>query len=164
MARLLSPPALRPFLPADTAALAAIFHESVEQLTGDDYSEAQQAEWSAIADDEAAFGHKLARQLTLLASFTGPPLAFASLKGSDELDMLYVHPAMARRGLGTALCDALERLAAARGATRLRAEASDTARPFFERRGYAAQRRGTRPLGEEWLGVTMMHKPLGAAR
>ncbi len=38
----MSAPALRPFLPADTPILAAIFVASVEALTGDDYSEAQQ--------------------------------------------------------------------------------------------------------------------------
>ncbi len=31
--------------------------------------------------------------------------------------MLYVHPSVARSGIGTILCDAIERLARARGAT-----------------------------------------------
>ena len=38
--------ALRPFLPADTPMLAAIFVASIEELTGDDYSEAQQEAWA----------------------------------------------------------------------------------------------------------------------
>ena len=37
------------------------------------------------------------------------------------------------------LCDALEKLAAARGAKELTVDASDTARGFFEQRGYTAQ-------------------------
>ena len=51
--------------------------------------------------------------------------------------MLYVDPAFARRGVATALVDALVRLAAARGAKTLTAEVSDTARPLFERQGFA---------------------------
>ena len=48
--------------------LAAIFVASIEELTGDDYSEAQQEAWAAAAEDEEAFGKKLAAQLTLIAT------------------------------------------------------------------------------------------------
>ena len=40
--------------------LAAIFVASIEELTGDDYSEAQQEAWAAAAEDEEAFGKRLA--------------------------------------------------------------------------------------------------------
>ena len=46
----------------------------------------------------------------------GSPVGFASLEGADDIDMLYVHPAAAGQGVGTMLIDALEKLAAARGA------------------------------------------------
>ncbi len=45
--------AMRPLLPADVPLLAEIFRASIEELTADDYSEAQQAAWAATADDEA---------------------------------------------------------------------------------------------------------------
>src|SRR4051794_15377149 len=153
-------PALRPYLPADALALAELFRASVEELTGDDYGEAQQAAWIATADDEDAFGARLAQNLTLVATLAGSPVGFASLKGTGHIDMLYVHPAAAGQGVATALIDALEKLAGARGAKRLTLDASDTARPFFERRGYAAQRRGAVALGGEWLGNTAMEKRL----
>src|SRR5690349_13994461 len=53
-------PALRPFLPADTPVLAAIFAAAIEELTGDDYSEEQQEAWAAVAEDEEEFAKKLA--------------------------------------------------------------------------------------------------------
>ena len=52
--------ALRPALPADAPALAALFRASVEKLGAEDYSEAQVEAWSALADDEAEFAKKLA--------------------------------------------------------------------------------------------------------
>ena len=160
MAQALSKPALRPYLPADAPVLAEIFRASIEDLTGEDYSEAQQAAWMATADDEDAFGARLAQNLTLVATLAGSPVGFASLKGSDHIDMLYVHPAAVGQGVAALLADALEKLAGARGAKRLTVDASDTARGFFERRGFQAQRRGTVSLGAEWLGNTAMEKRL----
>jgi putative acetyltransferase len=152
--------ALRPFLPADAAMLAEIFRASIEELTGDDYSAGQQQAWMASAEDEDAFAARLADELTLIATLDGSPVGFASLKGKDVLDMLYVHPAVAGQGVATMLVDALERLATARGTTRLSVEASDTARGFFERRGYQPQRRTTVERGGEWLANTTMEKAL----
>lgn len=151
---------LRPFLPADAPVLVAIFEASVLELAGEDYSEAQQKAWAAAVDDEEAFAARLGRQTTLVASLSGEPVGFTSLKGNEEIDMLYVHPGAVGRGVATALVDALERLAAGRGVRVLRVDASDTARGFFEKRGYSAERRNTVALGEEWLGNTTMIKRL----
>jgi putative acetyltransferase len=160
MARAHPTPALRPLLPADVPLLAEIFRTSIEELTADDYSEAQQQAWASAADDEEDFGARLAGQLTLIATLDGSPVGFASLKGKDALDMLYVHPAVAGQGVGTMLADALERLAAARGTPLLSVDASDSARGFFERRGYVPQRRNTVSLRGEWLANTTMEKRL----
>ncbi len=161
MARALQRPALRPFLPADAPVLAEIYQASVEELTGEEYSPAQQAAWASLADDVAPFGERLAESLTLVATIGGSTVGFASLKDGDYIDRLYVHPAAAGQGIATLLIDALEKLAAARGAKRLTADVSDTARAFFEKRGFAAQRRNTLSVGDEWLGNTTMEKRLG---
>jgi putative acetyltransferase len=153
-------PALRPFLPADGPLLAQIFCDAIENLTGEDYDEAQQAAWIAVADDEDQFVESLASSLTLVATVEGDPVGFISVKGRDHIDKLYVHPSVARQGVGTLLCNAIEKLAVARGATLLIVDASDTARPLFEKRGFAARYRQTVALGAEWLGNTHMEKQL----
>jgi putative acetyltransferase len=154
--------ALRPYLAADAPVLAEIYQASVEELTGEDYSAAQQAAWASLADDVEAFGQRLSEGLTLVATIGGSVIGFASLKGNDHIDLLYVHPAAAEQGVGTLLIEALEKLAGARGARRLTADVSDSARDFFDKRGYAAQRRNTVELGGEWLGNTTMEKRLAA--
>src|SRR5579863_6266731 len=152
--------AMRPMLPADVPLLAEIFRASIEELTGDDYSEAQQAAWAEAAEDEEAFGERLAGELTLVATFGGAAVGFAALADNVRIDMLYVHPGAAGQGAGTMLCDALERLAAARGTKELTVEASDSARGFFERRGFVAKTRNTVFRAGEWLANTTMVKPL----
>ena len=160
MGQTLPKPGLRPFLPADTPILAAIFVAAIQELTGDDYSEAQQEAWAAVAEDEAEFGKRLAGQLTLIATLQNSPVGFASLKGLDHIDLLYVHPGAAGQGIASMLVDALEKLAGARGAKILTADASDNAEPFFKKRGYVAMQRNTITINGEWLANTTMQKTL----
>jgi putative acetyltransferase len=152
--------ALRPYLPADAKRCAEIFRLSIEELAADDYDEQQREAWASRADDEKAFGAKLAGELTLLAVIDGAVTGFASLKGVDEIDMLFIDPEFARQGVGRALVDALTKLAEARGAKRLTTEASDVARPLFERLGFTAQQRNLVRIGDQWLANTTMTNAL----
>lgn len=156
-------PGLRPFLPADAPLLARLFRASIEGLAAEDYSEEQRAAWISVADDEAAFSARLAAGLTLLALVNGKIAGFAMIKDNLLIEMLYVSPDIARRGVGSALIDAIEKLAAGRGAKKLTVEAPDSARDFFAARGYVPQSRNTILAGGEWLGNTTMTKELAAA-
>jgi putative acetyltransferase len=160
MGQALPKPALRPFLIEDTPVLAAIFIAAIEELTGDDYNEAQQEAWASAAADEEQFGERLASELTLIAMLQNSPVGFASLKGKDRIDMLYVHPSAAGQGVGSMLCDALEKLAGARGAKSLTVDASDNAEGFFAKRGYVGKQRNTVTVNGEWLANTTMAKEL----
>src|SRR5450759_5973022 len=135
MGQTLPKPGLRPYLAADTPVLAAIFVASIEQLTSDDYSEAQQQAWASTADDEEQFGKRLASGLTLIATLQNSPVGFASLKGTDHIDMLYVHPGAVGQGVASMLCDALEKLAGSRGAKSLSVDARANAQEFLLKRG-----------------------------
>jgi putative acetyltransferase len=160
MGQALPKPALRPFLAEDTPMLAAIFAASIEELTGEDYSEAQQQAWASAADDEEQFGKRLASELTLVATLQNSPVGFASLKGADHIDMLYVHPGAVGQGVGAMLAEALEKLAGGRGAKALTVDASDNAEGFFAKRGYVANQRNTVTVNGEWLANTTMQKSL----
>ena len=162
MGQALPKPALRPFLAEDTPVLAAIFAASVEELTGDDYSEAQQQAWASAVDDEEEFGKRLASELTLVATLGNSPVGFAALKGGDHIDMLYVHPSAVGQGVAALLCDALERLAGGRGAKSLSVDASDNAHEFFLKRGYVGKQRNTVTVNGEWLANTTMQKTLAS--
>jgi putative acetyltransferase len=162
MGQALPKPALRPFLAEDTPMLAAIFVAAIEELTGDDYSEAQQQAWASAADDEEAFGKRLASQLTLIATLQNSPVGFASLKGADHIDLLYVRPGAVGQGVASMLCEALEKLAGGRGAKALTVDASDNAMEFFLKRGYVGEQRNTVTINGEWLANTTMRKTLAA--
>jgi putative acetyltransferase len=160
MGQALPKPALRPFLSEDTPVLAAIFAAAIEELTGDDYSEEQQQAWASAADDEEQFGKRLGSELTLIATLQNSPVGFASLRGADHIDMLYVHPSAVGQGVASMLIEALEKLAGGRGAKSLTVDASDNAQEFFEKRGYVGKQRNTVTVNGEWLANTTMQKAL----
>ena len=153
---------LRPYVPADARRCMEIFRTSVEERAAEDYDADQREAWASAADDEDAFAAKLAGALTLIAVIDGASAGFASLKGGDLIDMLYVAPEFAGQGAGRALVDALTKLAAARGAKRVTAEVSEAAKPLFERLGFTAEKRNLVRVGDEWLANTTMAKSLSA--
>lgn len=152
--------ALRPYLPQDAPMLADIFRSSIEELTEDDYTPAQQEAWASSADDTEAFAERLGRHLTLIATMNGSPVGFISLDSATDIGLFYVHPAVAGHGAGRMLYDAIEKLSAARGTAHLAVDASDTALPFFEHRGFTAEQRNSVSIGNEWLSNTWMKKKL----
>jgi putative acetyltransferase len=155
---------LRPFLPADTMALRDLFAQSIDELTVDDYDEEQRIAWASTAEDAGEFRTRLANMLTLVVQLDGEYLGFGSLKDNTTIDMLYVHPDYAGEGVGTAIADALETIAGARGAAALTVDASDTAVSFFVRRGYVATQRNSIPRDDQWLSNTTMVKRLAESQ
>ena len=126
----------------------------------DDYDEAQRRAGASAADDDDALARTLENALTLVALIGGGPVGFIALKEGGVIDQLDVHPAVARTGVASALIDAIEKLAAARGTVSLATDASDTAKPLLEKHGYQAVRRNTVEIGGVWLGNTRLTKAL----
>ncbi|HRK24194.1 MAG TPA: GNAT family N-acetyltransferase [Beijerinckiaceae bacterium] len=155
---------LRPFLPADAAALADLFRASIEILAEEDYSDAQREAWASAADDVDDFGKWLAGMLTLVVEDDSGLVGFGALEDNTMIALLYTRPDFARRGVATLLCDALERLAAARGTSLLYTDASDTSQAFFANRGYTPFKRNSVMRAGEWLANTTMQKKLAPLR
>ncbi|PNG27282.1 GNAT family N-acetyltransferase [Methylocella silvestris] len=156
-----SAPSLRPYLAADLPLLYEIRLSAIEELTADDYDDSQRRAWAEAASDEDVLEKILKGGLSIVALRDGAAVGFAVLTG-NRIDQLYVHPAVARTGVADALLDAIEKLAAARKLTALEVDASDTAKPLFDKRGYVAQRRNTVAYEDAWLGNTRMKKALPA--
>src|ERR1043166_3184997 len=78
MGQSLPQPGLRPSLASDAPMLAQIFVAAIQELTGDDYTEAQQEAWAAAAEDEESFGQKLASELTLIATIQSSPVGYVA--------------------------------------------------------------------------------------
>jgi putative acetyltransferase len=155
---------LRPYLASDAELLAILLQASVEELAAEDYTADQRDAWAAMAEGED-FARRLAANLTLVAlDDDGEPVGFAVLVQNRAVQHVHVHPDLIGAGIGRMLLEALAKLAAARGAEALVADATDNAKGFFAKLGYVETARNTINHGGEWLGATTMELPLKAPK
>ena len=133
--------AIRRYRPLDAAAIARVFHDSVHGLAKAAYTPAQLNAWSPRRRDARWYETRARSREIWVAERAGDIVGFAELESDGHVDMVYVAPEAARRGVASALYQALEGHARAAGLARLFVEASETALPFFIRMGFENPRR-----------------------
>ena len=104
---------IRPYRSADCPALAELFYETVHTVCARDYTPEQLDAWATGEVDLAAWDVSFLAHRTLVAVEGETIVGFADMDGSGYLDRLYVHRDFQRRGVASALCDALEAASAA---------------------------------------------------
>ena len=127
---------IRRYTAADLQAVVAVLYSSVRQVGRRDYTREQVAAWAPDEVDWEARARRHGSRPTWVAESAARVVGFADLEPSGHIDFLYVHADHQGRGVATALLLTIERTAREGGIERLFAEASLTARPFFERRGF----------------------------
>jgi putative acetyltransferase len=108
-----------------------------------DYSEEQVEAWAPRIPDPGEWHARMVARRTLVAEENGEVVGFAELEENGHLDMLYVRGDAVGRGVGRQLYEAAEHEARELGLEAVSTEASVTARPFFERRGFRVAREQT---------------------
>lgn len=130
---------LRPYRGEDLTPVIRLFSDTVQAINARDYTPAQVEAWVGGVDARR-WAETLEAHFTRVAWLDGCIVGFGDLDGA-YLDRLYVHKDCQGRGIGTALCDDLERRAWETGVKAVTTHASVTAKPFFEARGYYAERK-----------------------
>ena len=128
---------LRKYVKTDCAELAELFYDTVHTVNTKDYTQEQLDVWATGKVNLEAWNKSFQAHHTVVAELDGQIVGFGDMDETGYLDRLYVHKDYQRRGVATAICDALEQNTKA---AELTAHASITARPFFEKRGYAVVR------------------------
>lgn len=124
---------IRDYGQADAAETAELFYETVHAVSAKDYSPDQLAAWAPKERDLGKWDRSFDGRLALVAIEGNLIVGFADLdRERGYLDRLYVHKDYQGRGIASALCDRLE----AEVEGEIKTDASITARPFFEKRGY----------------------------
>lgn len=134
---------IRAYEPADAAGVADVFYRSVRQVALSDYTADQVEAWApGPVDPERERLRSGDGRLVLVAvDRRGHVVAFIDLEPDGHIDRLFCAPEAAGRGIASRLYAAIEAAARARHIGRLYTEASELARRFFERQGFAVLER-----------------------
>jgi putative acetyltransferase len=130
---------IRRYQAKDAGVLADLYRRSVEQIGPKDYSEAQVRAWAALGPSPAQIEARSRDGRTTLVAVDDAdrPLAFGDLERDGHIGYLYCAPKAAGSGVTSDLYDPLEGIARERGMKQLHAEASEAARRFFLKKGFA---------------------------
>lgn len=153
---------IRPYEPGDAAALAELFQRSVRGLGPRDYAPAQVEAWAARGGtaEQAHARCTDGRTVLVAADLEGRPVGFVDLEADGHIDMLFCAPEAAGKGVAPALYSRLEAIARERGLRRLYTEASEAARRFFLRQGFAVAKRRDFEIGGVPIHNFAMEKTL----
>ena len=132
----------RSYAATDCDSTIDIFMRAIREVASRDYSPAQVDAWARV-EDRKAWARRRASRPTWIAEYAGVPIGFSDLEPDGHLDMMFVHPDYQGIGVASLLLDRVESEARKLGLVRIFTEASRTARPFFERRGFTVLARQT---------------------
>ena len=154
---------IRTYEQRDAAGVADVFYRSVREVALSDYTAEQVKAWVPGRWD-AEQEHRRSgdgRLVLVAADEAGHVAAFIDLEMDGHIDRLFAAPEAAGRGVASRLYDAIEAAARAQGIGRLFTEASELARRFFERKGFAVLERQDMILRSVPIHNYRMAKTLG---
>lgn len=152
----------RRFRDADSAALHSLTVDAIRGIGPAGYTAEQIAVWAARHDSPSRLTERASSGSLIFVAVTSDdvPAAFALLEPDGHLDQLYCSPSHSRQGLPDRLLALAEDEARRLKASRLYTEASQLARPSFERAGYQVTHRREFDLDGVIIHNFAMEKPL----
>jgi putative acetyltransferase len=142
---------IRDYQPEDADEVADLFHDSVHGIVSPTLSAAQLEAWAPTPPDYQAWRLRLAEKKPYLVCLEERILGFIELEADGHIDCFYTHTDHQRQGVGAVLYAHLLSQAEARGIVDLHVEASEIARPFFEKKGFVLGKQNRIERGGEIL-------------
>ncbi len=150
---------IRGYRETDAQETLDIFLSAVNETAAAHYSTEQIAAWSRPEERELGTWNSARSRDTFVATISTQLVGFSDVSDDGYIDMMFVAPKFGRRGVASALLAHISGIAKAAGITELSTDASITARPFFERHGFAVVAE-QRPIthGIEMINFRMTRK------
>ncbi|MGM7700317.1 GNAT family N-acetyltransferase [Pseudalkalibacillus sp. Hm43] len=118
--------------PSDLDEVQELFQKTIVTVNRSDYSEEQTKRWS----EQTKWKENLLHHHSYVAVDEAQIIGFATLSHNGSIEMLYVHHAFQGQKVASKLLDVLEKIAHELDLEELVTEASITAKPFFEKKGF----------------------------
>lgn len=123
----------------DIKEIVSLFYETVHSVNSKDYSQLELDAWAPKEEKEfkmKSWQESLGKNITFVAKINNKIVGFSDITQNGYLNRLYVHKDYQGKGIATALVEILEVEAKKLNLLEIDTEASITAKPFFEQRGY----------------------------
>lgn len=120
----------------DLKEMQKMFVDTISTICKDDYSPEQIKAWTSSIENTQRWIDKLSSQYFLVAELDNKMVGYASLENNNYIDLLYIHKDYQRQGIAGRLYLEIEKEAIQRKATVLSSDVSETAKRFFEKKGF----------------------------
>ena len=135
---------LRRYKEEDTAALNSIYYDTIHSINKRDYTPEELEAWAPsdpYTEEKKRKDIERFRSINPFVAVEGDvPIGFAELEDEGHINCFYVHHDHQGKGAGSMLMDACIKEAKRLGYSRLHAEVSITAKPFFLKKGFSVIR------------------------
>jgi len=122
---------------SDLSDILSLFEQSVRLTCSREYSQKQIEAWVGSRNNPERWLNKIKNDYFILAFQDEILAGFASLSGSDYVDLIYVNPVFQGQGVARRLLEVIELKGTWMCADRFYSDVSDTARGFFLKQGYS---------------------------
>lgn len=125
---------------SDAPELRDLFRNTVLTINQRDYSQAEVEDWASCGDNLSKIEEMIGTHYFIVAENRQSQIVgFSSITPQGYLHSMFIHENFQGRGIAKLLLKEIERYAAENNISRITSEVSLTARPFFERQGYAVE-------------------------
>ena len=120
---------IRRYLPTDCKEIITLFYNTVHSVNAKDYTKKQLDVWATGKENLNDWNKSLLNHYTLVATIAGVIVGFGDIDKSGYLNRLFVHKDYQQKGIGSVLCNELEKISP----NKITVHASITAKPFFSK-------------------------------
>lgn len=128
---------IRNYQSDDVFEMVQLFYHTVHIINARDYTKEQLDGWTTGEVDLEKWDRSLLSHFTCVAIENNVITGFGDIDEKGFLDRLFVHKDFQRKGIATFICNHLESILHKNSVS---VQASITAKPFFEKRGYQVVR------------------------
>ena len=114
-----------------------LFYDTVHKVNIRDYTQEQVDVWAPMDMNIEDWMRGLSSKFTYVAEENNKILGYGQLELNGHIHHFYCHKDFQRKGVGTQILEWIESKARALGINKLFTEASITAKPFFEKKGFS---------------------------
>ena len=144
----------------DAPVLTELMHSAIRGDAAAEYSESELQGWLTRLSEEGVRLKIESSALFEVGEIDGEVVALGALGATpDEIDLVYVSPNHARKGIGSTIMRRLEAISREKGVRLLWLDASRNAIPMYAKHGFAKSSSSGPKPGRECL-CTRMAKPL----